>query len=91
MMIKHKDFHINIKNVYGEKGYGLFKQMLEYICNMSFEYERKEAVRMAEFKEKNNVSNKKNMRRLQNGIHLDLDTSVETFMKGAPEFTNYGL
>ena len=37
------------------------------------------------------MSNKKNLRKLRNGLALDLDPSMETFLRGAPEFNNYGI
>ena len=64
--------------------------MLEYIINLQFDHEKKEAVRLVEFKEQNNVSNKKNLRKLRNGVALDLDPSMETFLRGAPPFNDYG-
>ena len=45
---------------------------------------------MVEFKDANNVSNKRNLRKLRNGVTLDLDPSMETFQRAAPAFNDYG-
>lgn len=65
--------------------------MSEHIVDQVLGREKREAVRFAEYKEKNNVMNKRNQKRLLSGLELQLDTSAEHFEASGQKFTNYGL
>jgi hypothetical protein len=65
--------------------------MSEYIVEQVLNHEKREAARYAEYKEKNNVMNKRNLKRLRSGLELHLDMSVEHFEASGQKFTNYGL